>query len=111
MNEEELQSEVNEFQKAKKKKDDMRDLFEVKRDDVLDTEDVVGVDMEKDIMDADEEHPLSDVTEVSEEDIMGNVYGQSPLEGAGTRRAKKKKMSQPHPQSIIYPYTMGGLNR
>ena len=34
-----------------KKIDDTQDLFEVDSDDLLDTDDVVGVDMEKDILD------------------------------------------------------------
>jgi len=56
--------------------DGISDLFEV-GDDLIDTSDLIDVDMEADIMDGD----LSDLTEVSEEDIMGDPdTGQIPLD-------------------------------
>ncbi len=70
----------------------MADLFEVKQDEILDTKDVITVDPEKDILDSDEDGTLNDLTEVSEEDVMGDeLYGQTPLEGAGTERLKKAR--------------------
>jgi len=59
---------------AQKASDGISDLFEVDSDD--DTSDLVSVDLEKDIIDGN----LDDLTEVSEEDILGDEEtGQVPL--------------------------------
>jgi len=60
--------------------DGISDLFEVPTED--DTSDLVSVDIERDIIDANEETgDLSDLVEVSEEDILGDEEtGQVPLE-------------------------------
>jgi len=64
---------------AKKYKDGISDLFEV--DTADDTADLVSVDLEEDIIDADEDGSLDSLTEVSEEDIMGDEEtGQVPLD-------------------------------
>lgn len=85
------------------KGDDMSDVFEVKSEDVLDgVDDAVAVDTEKDILDEDEDESIEDVVTVTDEDIMGDVYGQSPLEGASAQ--KKKKAAKPQFQ-IVRPYT------
>lgn len=69
---------------AKKSSDGISDLFEVDSDN--DTDDLLKVDIEKDIMDGD----LSDITEVTEEDIMGDdIYGQSPLDEPVGQRTKR----------------------
>lgn len=66
---------------AKKSSDGISDLFQV--DDDPDTDDLVEVDIEHDIMDGD----LSDVTDVTEEDIIGDdIYGQSPLDDPNAQR-------------------------
>jgi len=60
---------------AQKSSDGISDLFEVDNED--DTEDLISVDIEKDIIDGD----LDDLTEVSEEDILGDEEtGQVPLD-------------------------------
>jgi len=60
--------------------DGISDLFEVETED--DTSDLISVDIDKDIIDANEETgDLSDLVEVSEEDILGDEEtGQVPLE-------------------------------
>ena len=64
---------------AKKFDDGISDLFEVGNED--DTSDLVSVDIDKDIIDVSERGDLSDLTEVSTEDIMGDEEtGQIPLE-------------------------------
>jgi len=64
---------------AKKHDDGISDLFEVGNED--DTADLVSVDIDKDIIDTNERGDLSDLTEVSTEDIMGDEEtGQVPLE-------------------------------
>lgn len=73
--------------------DGISDLFFVPDDP--DTDDVVAVDMDYDIIDADEDGTLDDATTVSEEDIMGDDFGQSPLDGPGTQEARKKRLYQP----------------
>ena len=60
---------------AQESSDGISDLFEIDSDD--NTSDLVSVDIEKDIMDGN----LDDLTEVSEEDILGDAEtGQIPLE-------------------------------
>ena len=60
---------------AQEESDGISDLFRVDSDD--DTSDLISVDLEKDIIDGD----LSDLTEVSEEDILGDgETGQVPLD-------------------------------
>ena len=64
---------------AQKHDDGISDLFDVGQED--DTSDLVSVDIEKDIIDANERGGLDDLTEVSTEDIMGDEEtGQIPLE-------------------------------
>jgi len=64
---------------AAKHDDGISDLFEVGQED--DTSDLVSVDIDKDIIDTNERGGLDDLTEVSEEDIMGDEEtGQIPLE-------------------------------
>lgn len=95
-----------------KKGDDMSDLFEVNREELADTEDVIKVDPDKDILDADEDGTLDDLTEVTEEDVMGDkMYGQTPLEGAPSQRRNKKKYRIiPRPGVYPQPPTISRLN-
>ena len=97
------------------KGDGTQDLFEVDPDDLLDTDDVVGVDMEKDILDADEDGSLDSLTTVTDEDVMGDeLYGQSPLDTSDVQRRKKKAQQAQVIRRVNYPVTlpsqMGGLN-
>jgi len=91
----------------KKPKDDMTDLFNIDSKEMTDTEDLISVDIKKDIIDGDEDGTLDDLTQVTKEDVMGDeLYGQSPLHGKGTRRdiaRKKLQIRQPYilPQSQI----------
>jgi len=94
-----------------KQGDDMSDLFEVDRDELTDTKDVVAVDIEKDVLDAGEDGSIEDVTTVTEEDIMGDdMYGQSPLE-AGAKEQRKRVIRARKPVRIVrLPRQVGGLN-
>lgn len=66
---------------AQKVSDGISDLFEVPSD-LTDTNDLVSVDIDRDIIDANEETgDLSDLVDVSEEDILGDEEtGQVPLD-------------------------------
>ena len=92
-------------EQPEKKKDNMSDLFNVDPEDLLDgADDLVTVDMEKDILDADEDGSIDDVTTVTEEDIMGDeLYGQSPLDGASAQRRKKALRQQQY--QVVRPHT------
>jgi len=93
--------------------DDMSDLFEVDREELTDTKDVVAVDIEEDILDAGEDGSIEDVTTVTEEDIMGDeFFGQSPLEGSDVQEQKKKVARARRPVRIVRlpPQQIGGLN-
>jgi len=82
--------------------DGMEDLFEVNREELTDTKDVVAVDIEEDILDAGEDGSIEDVTTVTEEDIMGDdMYGQSPLEGSDVQEQKKKVARVRRPVRIV----------
>lgn len=88
-----------------KKTDGMEDLFEVNRDDILDTDDVIKVDMDRDIMDSEPDGSFDDLTTVDREDVVGNVYGQSPLDGAGSRKRRRTEVKYRLARRIedIYP--------
>ena len=90
---------------AQKVSDGISDLFEVDSND--DTSDLVSVDLERDIIDGD----LSDLTEVSEEDILGDdETGQVPLE---YKPDMPKRRVLPRyrrlPQRYVPPTSMQGL--
>jgi len=93
-----------------KKGDGISDLFEVTKEDIDDdSAERVTVDVERDIIDADEGGGLEDLVEVTEEDIMGDeMYGQTPLEGASKQRRMEKRYFV-RPRRITPPPTMGGL--
>lgn len=79
--EEELQIEQvspEEVEEKPKPKDDFSDLFDAYIEP--DTEDVVSVDIDKDVIDTDEDGTIDSLTEVSEEDVMGDELGQSDLD-------------------------------
>lgn len=88
---------------AKKSKDGISDLFEV--DDNPDTDDLVTVDMEADIIDGD----LEDLTEVTEEDVMGDELGQTELDYKPT--PQRRPVSRPRRIPVRYnpPPSIGGI--
>ena len=93
--------------------DDMSDLFNVSREEMLDTEDVVRVDMDEDIIDADEDGTLDSLVTVTNEDVMGDdLYGQSPLDTSDVQERKKRALLQ-RTRKPFYPLAtpqIGGLN-
>jgi len=94
-----------------KKKDDTEDLFKVDRNELLDTDDIVKVDMNKDILDANSEGDLSDLTEVTKEDVMGDeFYGQTPLDGGSVQRRQKAQAKYKLKQPYSPPTQIGGLS-
>lgn len=67
---------------AKEHSDGISDLFTVDAEDVgasdEDLSDLTDVDMEHDILDADDDGTLDDLVDVTEDDIMGDERGQRP---------------------------------
>lgn len=67
---------------AQKESDGISDLFRVTDEDLgaseEDLSDLTDVDIERDILDADEDGSLDDLVSVTEEDIMGDEIGQRP---------------------------------
>lgn len=91
--------------------DDVSDLFEVDSEELTDTEDVVKVDIDKDIIDTAEDGTLDDLTEVTEADIFGDeLYGQTPLSGAPSQRRKKARRVVIRPRIAPQPPTIGRIN-
>ena len=87
---------------ASKADDGISDLFEVDTD--TDTDDLVSVDMETDIIDG----PLDDLTDVSEKDIMGDEIGQVPLEHQPNKKRIVRRMVRR--RTLQGDAGMGGLN-
>ena len=87
---------------AAKSDDGISDLFEVDSDS--DTDDLVSVDMETDIIDG----PLDDLTDVSEKDIMGDEIGQVPLEHQPNKKRIVRRMVRR--RTLQGDAGMGGLN-
>ena len=86
---------------APQKADDgISDLFEFDVEaEMEDVDDLVDVDFEKDILDADENGGLEDLVNVSQEDIVGRV---PPKRRRVARRPVRNRRQ--------LPPTMGGLN-
>ena len=89
---------------AQKVSDGISDLFEI--DDDPDTDDLVSVDIEKDIIDGD----LSDLTEVSEDDILGDELGQSDLD-YHPEPPRRRPVLRPSriPRRYVPPTSAGGI--
>jgi len=87
--------------------DGISDLFTVTDEDVgasdEDLSDLTDVDMEHDILDADEDGTLDDLVSVTEEDIMGDERGQRPSKPPSQQR-KTGYMTTPRYQP---PTSMG----
>ena len=90
-------------------KDDLKDLTNVPYDELLDTDDLVEVNTEEDILDANEDGELTDLTEVTDEDVMGDVYGKSPLEGYGAQKKKKVEQQRVRIVRTTPPVGMSGI--
>jgi len=95
---------------AKENSDGISDLFRVTEEDVgasdEDLSDLTDVDMEKDILDADEDGSLDDLVNVTQEDIMGSEeYGQRPSKPP-SRQARSRYRITPRYQP---PASMGGF--
>lgn len=91
---------------AKEHSDGISDLFTVTDEDVgagADVDDLVTVDMEKDILDADEDGSLDDLVDVTEEDIMGSDdYGQPPSRN-------RKRLPRRGTIRRLPPTSLGGM--
>ena len=94
--------------------DGISDLFTVDDEDIgagSDVDDLIEVDIERDIIDANEETgDLSDLVDVTDEDIMGNELGQSPLDYKPPAQSQRK---QPRyrltPRRTAPPTSMQGI--
>ncbi len=83
--------------------DGLSDLFVVDEDP--DTDDLVSVDIENDIIDGD----LSDLTEVSEDDILGDELGQTDLDYHPDLPRRKPVVRQRRlPARYVPPTRAGG---
>ena len=82
---------------AQEEDDGISDLFRVTDEDVgasdEDLSDLTDVDMEHDILDADEDGTLDDLIDVTEEDIMGDELGQRPSSPASQQRRPRYRLS------------------
>jgi len=90
--------------------DGISDLFEVPTED--DTSDLVSVDIERDIIDANEDTgDLSDLVEVSKEDILGDEEtGQVPLEWKpDVPRRRVSPRYRRVPTRYVPPTSAGGV--
>ena len=79
---------------AEERSDGISDLFTVDDDDIdagEGVDDLVEVDMERDILDADEgTGDLSDLVDVTDEDMFGSdEYGQRPSKPASQQRRRR----------------------
>jgi len=93
---------------AQEESDGISDLFRVTDEDVgasdEDLSDLTDVDMERDILDADEDGSLDDLVDVTEADIMGDDdYGQRPAKPP-SRQARNRYRITPRYQP---PTSMG----
>ena len=77
---------------AKEHSDGISDLFTVTDEDVESSDealsDLTDVDIEKDILDSDDDGSLDDLVSVTEEDIMGDEMGQRPSKPASQQRRR-----------------------
>ena len=77
--------------------DGISDLFRVTDEDVgasdEDLSDLTDVDMEHDILDADDDGTLNDLVDVTEEDIMGDELGQRPSKPASRQQRPRYRIT------------------
>lgn len=95
---------------AKEHSDGISDLFTVNAEDVgasdEDLSDLTDVDIEKDILDADEDGSLDDLVDVTEDDIMGDELGQRPAKPASKQRGARRRTL---PRYQLPPTSLRGL--
>jgi hypothetical protein len=82
---------------AQEVSDGISDLFRVTDEDVgasdEDLSDLTDVDMENDILDADDDGTLNDLVDVTEEDIMGDDRGQRPSRPASQQYRTRYRLT------------------
>jgi len=82
---------------AQEHSDGISDLFRVTEEDVgasdEDLSDLTDVDIDRDIVDADEDGTLDDLVNVSDEDIMGDELGQRPSRPLSQQRRLRRRIS------------------
>lgn len=93
------------FPGAEKHSDGISDLFTVSDEDVgasdADLSDLTGVDLERDVIDADDDGTLDDLTRVTEEDIMGfEGTGQRPSAPASKQGRQRRIVRYQPPTSM-----------
>jgi len=94
--------------------DGISDLFETGSiDESDDLRDLTEVDVDRDIIDADEDSgDLSDLTDVTEEDVLGDEFtGQFPDATPARQRMMKRAVRPPARRPIRYipPTSAGGM--
>ena len=86
---------------AQESSDGISDLFGVSDEDIgasdSDLSDLTDVDVERDVLDADDDGSLDDLVSVTEEDIMGDELGQRPS-APPSRQAKARYRLTPRYQ-------------
>ena len=89
------------YPEAQESSDGISDLFEVSDEDIGasddDLSDLTDVDIERDVLDADDDGSLDDLVSVTEEDIMGDELGQRPS-APPSRQAKARYRLTPRYQ-------------
>jgi hypothetical protein len=94
---------------AQEESDGISDLFRVTDEDVgasdEDLSDLTDVDIERDIVDADDDGSLDDLVTVTEADIMGDDIGQRPSKSPSKQSRMRYKFS-PRYQP---PTSIGGI--
>lgn len=88
---------------AQKSSDGISDLFEV--DSEPDTDDVLSVDIDKDVIDGD----LDDLVDVTEDDILGDEMGQTELNYRPEQPRRKIVRPRRLPERYTPPTSMGGV--
>ena len=91
---------------AQEEDDGISDLFRVTDEDVgasdEDLSDLTDVDMEHDILDADEDGTLNDLVDVTEADIMGDELGQRPSRPASQQyRVRRRALPRYQPPTSM----------
>ncbi len=91
---------------AQEESDGISDLFRVTAEDVgasdEDLSDLTDVDIERDILDADKDGSLDDLTEVTEADIMGDDdFGQRPAKPSSRQPRRRRIVPRYQPPTSM----------
>ena len=96
---------------AKEHSDGISDLFTVTDEDVESSDealsDLTDVDIEKDVLDSDDDGSLDDLVSVTEEDIMGDEMGQRPSKPASQQRRRSLPKYRRTSLRYIPPTSLG----